>query len=74
MATETCGTAVAQQGGVETSSRVGDEASLRELEALLAEALDSVLTVSWCEGRLRISVTPAKRPQGNRVVLQALQS
>ena len=73
-ATRVCGTAVAQQEGVTSSPRVPDEASLQEFKVRLAEALEAVLTVSWCDGRLRLSVATGKRPQGDRVVLQAQPS
>jgi hypothetical protein len=45
-----------------------------DLETLVAEALDAVLTVEWHAGRLRLSVTPPAAPQSNRIVLRPLRS
>jgi len=57
-----------------TSPRIPDEATDRDLETLVAEALTAVLTVEWHAGRLRLSVTPPAAPQSNRIVLRPLRA
>ena len=49
-----------------TSPRIPDDASEEDLERLVAEALDAILTVEWHEGQLHLSIAPAKKSQAAR--------
>jgi hypothetical protein len=59
---------------METGPETPAEATDTDLETLVAEALNAVLTVEWHAGRLRLSVTPPPAPQSNRIVLRPLRA
>jgi hypothetical protein len=65
---------LALERGMNTSPRIPDDATDRDLETLVAEALDAVLTVEWHEGRLRLRVTPPAKPHSGRIVLRPLRA
>ena len=50
-----------------TSPRIPEDASEAELKALVAEALDAILAIEWCDGRLRVSIKGAGQPEPVRV-------